>query len=78
MIRAARFDRAAAEVVAGALDLAGVDGHAHADAQRPQLALGGDPGPHRRVGRAERRGDAVAHGGEDRPAGGVDARSQGA
>ena len=69
--------RPTAVVVTGPLDLARVHGHAHADPELSELALGDETGAHRRIGRAEGRRHTVAHGGEDPPAGVTDARPQG-
>ena len=69
-------DGAAPEVVADAFDLAGVDPHAHAKADRRHPPLRRDRRLHRGLGRREGGGDAVAHRGEHLTADRVDRLAQ--
>ena len=62
-------DRAAAVVVADALDLAGVDAHPHGEPERGEVALGGHGGVDGRPGGVEGGGDAVTQRGEHLAAG---------
>jgi hypothetical protein len=54
-------DRAAAKVVVDALHLAGVNAHPDGETDAGHLQLSTDGCVHRRFGRRERGGDAVAH-----------------